>query len=143
MGKDYDVERSKLEGVDRSFTLCGIEFQCAPTMPARSLSMLADVQSGVRTAGLYEAICEVIRSTIRPEHREAWDDLLERDDLAVPIDMNTLLQIADDLCEAATGRPTSPPSPSTTTPKKTPIGSTDASDSQAEAASTRSLSVPV
>lgn len=142
MGKDYDLERAKLEGVGRSFTLCGIEFQCAPAMPAQAFSDMADIGNGAITSRIFETANDAIRATLRPDSRDEWDALLERDDLPVPIDIFTVLTIANDLCETETGRPTSPPSPSTTTPKRTPTGSTDGSDSRAEAASTPSLSVP-
>lgn len=140
--KDYDVERSKLEGVNREFRLAGVTFACAPTMPAPALSDLADLQSGTRTGQAFALVSGVIRATLRPESREEWDALLARDDLEVPIDLATLLQVADDLVQAATGRPTQPPSPSSHTPATTPTRSTDGSGSPGEAESTTSRSVP-
>lgn len=139
---NYDVDREKLEGIDREFTLCGITFRVAPTMPAAALSDLADLQSGTARGGAYTLVTEVIRRTLRIESRDDWDALLDRDDLNVPIDLPLLLKIADDLVVTATGRPTRPPSPSMPTRSSTPRASTDHYDSEAEAVSAISNSEP-
>lgn len=131
--KDYDQERANLEGVERTFKLGGVEFRAAPTMPAEALSDLADLQAGVSTAHSFQTVSSVVRRTLLPVSRPDWDALLERDDLPVPIDLGTLLQVADDLVTAATGRPTPPPSPSSNTPASTGTRSTEDSASLAEA----------
>lgn len=140
--KDYDAERAKLQGLERTFPLCGIEFTAAPTMPARALSDLADVQSGATTSRLYDTVVEIIVATLRADSRKPFEELLAREDLDVPIDMQTLLNIANDLCEVATGRPTLQPLPSNSTPERTQAASTGGSGLQAAAASTTSRSGP-
>jgi len=62
---NYDLEREKLEGVDREFTLCGVTFKVSPTMPAAALSDLADLQSGGVRGGAYALVTDVIRRTLR------------------------------------------------------------------------------
>lgn len=132
--KDYDEQRRSLEGVERTFRLGGIEFRAAPAMPAEALSDLADLQSGTKTDQAFKTVTGVIRRTLKPESRTDWDELLQRD-LDVPIDLGVLLEVADDLVTATTGRPTQPPSRSGNTDESTSTRSTDGSGSLVEAAS--------
>lgn len=126
--KDYDEDVRNLTGVTRKFTLRGVEFWAKPTMPGDHLSELADVQNGSTSSGTFQIVTGAIRATLVESSRPAWDDLL-RQELDVPISLKTLMSIADDLVEEATGRPPTQPSPSGSTGESTSTRSTDGSGS--------------
>jgi hypothetical protein len=126
--KDYDDEVRELEGRTRQFKLRGVEFEAKPVMPGQHLSALADMQTGADSAHSYETVTGAIRATLLESYRERWDQVLEAE-YDVPISLQTLMKIADDLVENATGRPPTQPSPSGTTDGRTSTRSTDASDS--------------
>lgn len=122
--KDYDDDVRDLEGVTRSFKLRGVELQAKPTMPAQHLSALADLQTGVNTARSYETLTDAIRDTLVEADRERFDAVLTQEH-TVPISLETLMQIADDLVAKATGRPPTPPTPSGSTEGNGSTRSTD------------------
>ncbi len=122
--KDYDEDVRNLSGTTRKFVLRGVEFWAKPTMPAKDLSALADVQSGANDGQTYQIITGVIRSTLLESSRPAWDDLLTQE-MDVPITLKTLMSIADDLVAETTGRPPTQPSPSGTTGESTSMRSMD------------------
>jgi hypothetical protein len=124
--KDYDADVRNLDGVTRKFTLRGVEFTAKPTMPGDHLSALADVQSGSTTGATFTIITAAIRATLVETSRPAWDELLLTEQ-SVPINLRTLMAIADDLVEDATGRPPTPRSPSGTTDESDSTRSTDGS----------------
>ena len=130
MTKDYDDEVRKLEGLTREFTLRGVLFVAKPTMPGEHLSRLADMQTGANSSRSYETCTDAIRATLLEEYREQWDELLAKE-FDVPISLSTLMKIADDLVEEATGRPPTPRTPSGSTAENGSTKSTDASDSTA------------
>lgn len=133
--KDYDEDVRNLAGVTRKFTLRGIEFAAKPTMPAKHLSDLGDIQAGNTNGQMFEVVSSAIRATLLETDRPAWDTLLASEQ-EVPITLKVLMQIADDLVEASTGRPPTQPSPSGTTGQNGSTRSTDGS------ASTEALASP-
>lgn len=130
MTKDYDDDVRALEGVTREFTLRGIHFVCKPVMPGEHLSNLADAATGANATRLWFTYSEAIRATLLEEYREAWDELLQRE-MEIPISLNTMMQISDDLVQDATGRPPTQPSPSGSRGENGSTRSTDASGSTA------------
>jgi hypothetical protein len=126
--KDYDADVRNLEGRTRPFTLRGVEFTAKPTMPAEHLSALADVQNGTTEGATFAILNAAIRATLVETSRPAWDELLKRE-MDVPITLKTLMSIADDLVEDATGRPPTQPSLSGSTGESTSTRSTDGSGS--------------
>lgn len=128
MKNDYDDDLRSFEGVTRPFTLRGVHFEALPTMPAQHLSALADMQTGADSSRAYRTVTEAIRATLVDSYRDRWDELMEQDQ-KVPIRLQTLLQIADDLVEEATGRPPTPPTPSGSTGENGSTRSTDGSAS--------------
>lgn len=109
--KDYDAKRRENEGKFREFSLAGETFVAKPIMGADAISDLADIETGQIQGGVYEKLVSVIRRTLKADQRDRWDELLERD-LDVPIDLATLMQIAEDLVAGTAGRPFQQPSPS-------------------------------
>lgn len=139
--KDYDSESRQLEGVTRSFTLRGVEFEAKPAMPGEHLSALADMQTGNSDGRAYEVCTAAIRATLIPSHRETWDQVLAGE-YEVPITLKTLMQIADDLVEEATGRPPQPRTPSGSTGENGSTRSTESFASMAGPASSPSSPGP-
>ena len=139
--KDYDDDVRNLEGVTRGFVLRGIEFTAKPTMPAQHLSALSDLQSGAAIADPYGTLTAAIRDTLVESDRARWDELLAQD-LPVPINLKTLMQISDDLVADATGRPPTPPTPSGSTGENGSTKSTDVFASMAAPASAPSTHGP-
>lgn len=126
--KDYDDDVRGLEGQTRSFALRGVEFEAKPVMPARHLSALADMQTGADSAHAYETVVSAVRATLIESNRERWDELLEREH-EIPISLQTLMKIADDLVEQAAGRPPTQLTRSGSTDEITSTRSTDESGS--------------
>lgn len=136
MSKDYDAKARELEGTTREFTLRGRTFRAKPTMPGDAFDDLADLQSGKpSTNRIYGLLASIIRRTLVPDSREAWDELIAAD-LDVPIETMILAEIADDLVTGETGRPPQPLTPSTSSRVSGGISSTEGSDSQAAPVST-------
>ena len=135
MGKDYDVQRRALVGQRRTFTLGGIEFTAKPVMDAEAVSDLADLQSGKTDEQLFLVTTGIIRRTLVSECREDFDTLMAAD-LDEPISFGLLIEIANDLVEDTTGRPTEPPSRSGRTGGSITVPSTGNSASKEEPVST-------
>lgn len=137
--KDYDEGRLQHTGVTRSFTIAGESFVVKPVMGAESISELADIETSVVTDRIYQRLTGIVRRTIVAADRERWDELLARD-LDIPIELKTLMEIAEDLVADGVGRPSQPLSPSTNGGESTQTQSTGGSGSTEAAASTGSTS---
>lgn len=104
------------------------EFTAKPTMSAKDFGKYSRFSKGDVENDFFEAVSEVIRNTLVPDSRKAWDDLWELD-LDVPITFEEVIEFANGLVEGEAGRPTQRRSPSGTTASATAIPSTDGSGS--------------
>lgn len=127
----------------RTVTVQGRQFHAMTAMPAEAFSdfgdLLLDMASGTFARAAYARVTDIIRRSLKPDARDAWDAFLE-EDRDPPIAIADLIEAADQLSASATGRPSQPPTPSGNGDERTETASTVISGSPAEAASTISPS---
>ena len=107
-----------------TFSLGGEEFECRRAVQGSELLTFVretDVEDDAAAAG---AVIDFVKSSVVEEDRERFNEMLESDDIVIPLD--TLAEIGRWLLETYSARPTPPPSRSSSGRKKT------ASSSKAE-----------
>lgn len=132
-------ELAAFEGVAQEFSLRGVEFKAKPIMSHADFGALTALGSGQENAA--GIVAGVVRNTLLPDYRQAWDELLARE-LEIPISFGTLTDVANFLAEGATGRPPQSPSPSGNSGANRETSLTDGSASLVDPASILSQSVP-
>jgi len=123
-----DVDYSALPS--RILKLREYEFEAKPTMSAKDFGRYSSFSGGTLQGDFFELVSSVIRNTLVPAAREAWDAVWEQD-LDIPITFEELLAFANELVENEAARPTQRRSPSGTTASATATQSTGNSDSPA------------
>lgn len=141
----YEDDLKENAGKTRTFTFCGEQFVAKPIMSAEDVSTLTDIgldgNENAASREMFPQINAVIRKTLVPEYREAWDAVVAAD-RPIPISMVSLSRVASWLLVEEAGRPTEPLSSSGTSGGSGSTTSTEDSGSKAEQASTTSRSVP-
>src|SRR4051812_23140498 len=98
-----DIDYSTLPS--RTLRLREYEFEAKPTMSAKDFGRYSSFSGGAIEGDFFELVSTVIRNTLLPSSREAWDNLWEQD-LDVPVTFEELLAFANDLVENEAARPT-------------------------------------
>jgi hypothetical protein len=86
------------------FRLRGVTFRANPAMPVRHVRRLAKAQRSQRPE-TYSTVVAAIRATLVEGDRRRWDALLADESIEVPITLQTLMQVADDLVGGPRARP--------------------------------------
>ena len=100
-----------------TFALGGEEFECRRAVQGSELLSFVRSTDVEDDAAAAEAVIEFVKGSIVEDDRERFTDMLESDDVVIPLD--TLAEIGRWLLETYSARPTQPPSRSSSGRKKT------------------------
>src|ERR1051326_4518142 len=89
----------------RTLKLRDREFACKPTMSAKDFGIITRFGSEQIQGDFFELLNGVVRRTLLPESRDAWDALWE-EDLEVPVSFEELSNFVNSMLEDAAARPT-------------------------------------
>jgi len=100
-----------------TFNLGGEEFECRKAVQGSELLEFVRNTATDDDAAAATAVIDFVRNSIIEEDRDRFSDLLESEEVIVPLD--TLAEVGRWLLETYSGRPTQQPSPSSRGPRTT------------------------
>lgn len=113
VAQEIEKRRAERAARDRSFELGGETFTHRPSVPMEAMADYYDMAAGIRVVNNQEAI-EIIDATVvaflEEGQEEKWLKVRKNPDHALSV--QDCHQLIEGLLEAATGRPTLPPSDS-------------------------------
>lgn len=137
--KDFDTARRKREQADRTFKIAGSEFRFRAAVAPEAILGWSQMTAGadVSEAEWLTIIDETITAMLEPEFAKEWERIRDPE-LAHPLNLSDLQDVLQWLIEQVVGRPTGPPSDSSTSDGDTGTQLTVVSSSPAEPALTAS-----
>ncbi len=126
--KNFDLERAKRASQNRQFKIGGVTLTRRASVRPEAMMEWEAVTPLTPPADVIAAIDNTIVAMVENGGHKAWKALRAREDDAVTL--GDMLEVMQWLVEEQSGRPTLPPSPSSTEPVSSGTTSTGASSSR-------------